>query len=505
MSSSHDRASSPDRYSSDGIYLSDTDGEEEQTVEFKVRSSDASSGSEPLASVRRTEANKFHTEPPRASSKTRTARHESPPRSKSPKSKTQRSKDDLPGGIVIYTAKTCSSLPCLRKTVEMLKPAELATSLEAGEAIVVDVRDFDYFYIGHIPSSRHVPGERFQELFPSLVYELGRQRKKIVFCCTEGHVRDEYCATKFKRAVKATCFTPGTCLVYRLQGGMVGWNKFCEETGFKEGLRQATQMQLLDCFQTDHPGSSLEKRTATKTVTFASSDPCLPAVSRHKDATPESVIKATSSNLPLVRRPSIVKTKLLRVGPDSKDRLQAKEPMVYKTYSMGVLPTMLENEGDERLNNPPKMPVPEQSESIGALPSVEESKVRPISPAELNELLQARQVQIVDVRDLDFYMGHIPDAIHAPDSVFEEQLPALVHELGISDKSVVFHCMQCHIRGPRCANMFLRVAEERYPQSHCSVFYLKGGFQAWQRFCWSFSISEGVVHSSTVDALHPML
>lgn len=485
------------------MYLSETDGEEEQIVEFKVRSSDQSEGSAPLVHFRRTfsDASKFQSEPPNKTC------HEPTQHPNTSKKKTERYRNDQ-SGTVVYTAKTLSSLPCLRRTVDMMKPEELARSLEAGEAIVIDVRDMDYFYIGHIPGSRHVPSESFQEFCPSLVYELGRQKKQIVFCSTESHVRDEYCATKFKRAVKATCFTPETCSVYRLQGGMVGWSKFCEATRFKDGLLQATQLQLLDRFKTDQPSFSPEERAPSKTVTFAVSDPCLPGVKSREDATLEPSIKAPSSSPPLVRRYVDKQSKKLRFGLDSKVRLQVskqpKEPVVCKTYSMGVLPTMPQDGGDEKVINPAKMPVPEQSQTIGALPSVAQSEIRPISPAELNELLQARQVQVVDVRDLDFYMGHIPDAIHAPDSVFEERLPSLVHELGTSDKPVVFHCMHCQARGPRCASMFLRAIAETYPQSLRSVFYLKGGFHAWQRFCCSFSISQGVVRPSTVDALHHM-
>eukprot|EP00930_Biecheleria_cincta_P056682 TRINITY_DN42756_c0_g1_i1.p1 TRINITY_DN42756_c0_g1~~TRINITY_DN42756_c0_g1_i1.p1 ORF type:complete len:482 (-),score=59.89 TRINITY_DN42756_c0_g1_i1:11-1456(-) len=476
-------SSGSDSASGDDLLLSETDDEDERLHFAKVRSLNDGVGSEPLVGSKRPtrRPERYTTEPPPMATDDTTLRAST--------------RADIQSGMAIYRRQAWSS-SAQTQTIPMMKPAELAQSLASDEAVVVDVRDYDYFYLGHIPGSRHVPSDSFQEQLPSLVYEFGRKMKKIVFCCTASSFRDDICSSKFKRAVHATCFTRETCLVYRLEGGMTAWSKFCESKGLEDGMLQASPSELMECLQKTEPQFSPKPRKTLKSVTFSVSDKSLPEATHHAGTASSPSIKTPSLEPPAFRRRvhgKLGKSSSVRFGQPN-----------FKPMSMCALPSLQQGEAEASMPAPrlAKMQVPEKSQSMGVLPSMQvQSEVRPISPADLSELLQAGNVHVVDVRDLDFYVGHIPDAIHTPDGAFEDQLPRLVRDLGESDKSVIFHCMNCEIRGPRCADMFLRSASHTFPDTHCSIFYLKGGFQAWQKFCFSFGIQHGIVRPSVFETL----
>lgn len=96
------------------------------------------------------------------------------------------------------------------------------------------------------------------------------------------------------------------------------------------------------------------------------------------------------------------------------------------------------------------------------------SKHREINAGELNEMLAANRVLVVDVREVDeFAAGHIPGAINRPLSTFQaSQLP---HPEG---KVLVLNCL-----GGKRSGMAL---------DKCAVAgaavdtHLAGGFGAWQ-------------------------
>jgi rhodanese-related sulfurtransferase len=85
---------------------------------------------------------------------------------------------------------------------------------------------------------------------------------------------------------------------------------------------------------------------------------------------------------------------------------------------------------------------------------------------------------VVDVRDDDYYGGHINGAINVPSRQFAENLDMLVAALKDYD-TVIFHCALSQIRGPAAAKKYLNRLKE-VGQSGQKVLVLSGGFVAWQ-------------------------
>jgi Cdc25 family phosphatase len=70
-----------------------------------------------------------------------------------------------------------------------------------------------------------------------------------------------------------------------------------------------------------------------------------------------------------------------------------------------------------------------------------------------------RTFAVVDVRDDDYYGGHIPGAVNVPSLTWDdddtvEKLIKDYVEPGKEKEFVVFHCMQSMQRGPSCAMRF---------------------------------------------------
>lgn len=89
-------------------------------------------------------------------------------------------------------------------------------------------------------------------------------------------------------------------------------------------------------------------------------------------------------------------------------------------------------------------------------------------PVELSHSVEARNVNVIDVRAADDYAkGHVPGAINLPQGTWEN-LSRLSR-----DKTNVVYCysQQCHL----AANACLAFASKGFP-----VMELEGGFEAWQ-------------------------
>ncbi|WPK22855.1 hypothetical protein PUMCH_000074 [Australozyma saopauloensis] len=121
------------------------------------------------------------------------------------------------------------------------------------------------------------------------------------------------------------------------------------------------------------------------------------------------------------------------------------------------------------------------------------SDLRFISPSTLRSWLARKsdpnhgRLAIVDVRDSDYFGGHIKGCYHYPAGNFHETLPELRQKL-VDDKvqDVVFHCALSQVRGPKSALRFLRSieelgAEEKKKFDGMNVCVLKGGFTSWQQ------------------------
>lgn len=99
-----------------------------------------------------------------------------------------------------------------------------------------------------------------------------------------------------------------------------------------------------------------------------------------------------------------------------------------------------------------------------------------ISPQTLKEwILSDNPPAVVDVRDDDYFGGHIQNARNYPSSGFVETMDRLQSDVRGFDR-VVFYCQLSQVRGPSCAKKYtLQTANE------CSqkVYVLAGGFSNW--------------------------
>lgn len=136
---------------------------------------------------------------------------------------------------------------------------------------------------------------------------------------------------------------------------------------------------------------------------------------------------------------------------------------------------------------PPEVPKPLLTKQSGFTmflsPGGQLSDAIPTMFAEdLAKFLGDDMLQIIDVRGLDYFRGHIPGARHIPRQFFEQKLPSLAHEFAQSGKTLVFHCTESFYRGPQCARRFLDYINVECIAHTCQVFVLRGGFERWERF-----------------------
>lgn len=63
------------------------------------------------------------------------------------------------------------------------KPAEVAKKLHKGEALnIVDVREDDEWFLGHIPGAKHIPLNQI----PARIHELDPRKETILVCRSGG-------------------------------------------------------------------------------------------------------------------------------------------------------------------------------------------------------------------------------------------------------------------------------------------------------------------------------
>lgn len=92
-------------------------------------------------------------------------------------------------------------------------------------------------------------------------------------------------------------------------------------------------------------------------------------------------------------------------------------------------------------------------------------------------------LEVIDVRDLEYFMGHITNSRHVPSAFFEERLDELVKSVAGSGKTIVFHCDDSKRLAPWCAELFVRYLEDNGSNLSCKVRVLQGGFQRWRQLC----------------------
>eukprot|EP00747_Dinoflagellata_sp_TGD_P179472 gnl/TRDRNA2_/TRDRNA2_30330_c0_seq1.p1 gnl/TRDRNA2_/TRDRNA2_30330_c0~~gnl/TRDRNA2_/TRDRNA2_30330_c0_seq1.p1 ORF type:complete len:422 (-),score=58.96 gnl/TRDRNA2_/TRDRNA2_30330_c0_seq1:72-1337(-) len=117
---------------------------------------------------------------------------------------------------------------------------------------------------------------------------------------------------------------------------------------------------------------------------------------------------------------------------------------------------------------------------------------------ELAECLHQPHIQVIDVRDLDFCIGHITGARNVPHQVFHRFLRKLAAEFVTSGKTLVFHCMNSAHRSPACAQLFMQYLSVFYIDVTCHVCVLKGGFTNWNR-CYAHLNNSMYISSGLSD------
>ncbi|OJD28885.1 rhodanese-like protein [Diplodia corticola] len=104
-------------------------------------------------------------------------------------------------------------------------------------------------------------------------------------------------------------------------------------------------------------------------------------------------------------------------------------------------------------------------------------------------------VAVIDVRDSDFFGGHIRGCTNVPTSALDYKLPELVRHLK-STSTVVFHCALSQQRGPSAALRYLRergrLLGDDGPGEGQEVCVLEGGFVRWQeKYGMDETVTEG--------------
>lgn len=98
-------------------------------------------------------------------------------------------------------------------------------------------------------------------------------------------------------------------------------------------------------------------------------------------------------------------------------------------------------------------------------------RIKSVSPAQTVLLMNRESATLVDVSEpSEFKAGHIPNAVNAPLSKFEEHLKPLEK---YKQKPVVVSC--------RSGNRSMKAAVVLRKRGFASVYALAGGLTAWER------------------------
>jgi rhodanese-related sulfurtransferase len=98
----------------------------------------------------------------------------------------------------------------LFQRVATIDVSDAARRLEAGEIVLVDVREAGEWQSGHVPNARHIP----LATLPDVIDALARHGKPIAFICGSGHRSRMACATARGHDVETAL---------NVDGGMRAW------------------------------------------------------------------------------------------------------------------------------------------------------------------------------------------------------------------------------------------------------------------------------------------
>jgi hydroxyacylglutathione hydrolase len=103
-------------------------------------------------------------------------------------------------------------LPNLFQRVATIDVSDAARRLDAGEIVLVDVREPDEWRGGHAPDACHIP----LATLPGAIDALARHGKPIAFICGSGHRSRIACATARGHHLEAAL---------NVGGGMRAWQR----------------------------------------------------------------------------------------------------------------------------------------------------------------------------------------------------------------------------------------------------------------------------------------
>ncbi|RYG63177.1 rhodanese-related sulfurtransferase, partial [bacterium] len=117
----------------------------------------------------------------------------------------------------------------VQRVGQYLKAAEFNALTDDPETIVVDMRNYYEFEVGHFENAIEVPSDTFREQLPMAIETLEKQRdKNIVMYCTGGI-----------RCEKASAYLlhHGFMKVYHLEGGILNYVREVRESGLENKFK----------------------------------------------------------------------------------------------------------------------------------------------------------------------------------------------------------------------------------------------------------------------------
>lgn len=132
----------------------------------------------------------------------------------------------------------------------------------------------------------------------------------------------------------------------------------------------------------------------------------------------------------------------------------------------------------------------------------------------LAPFLGREDVEVIDARGMDFFLGYIPGSRRFPLEIFEKMVSKLATELADSGKRVVFVDNLGGSCAMSCARDFIRHIGQKSAKPNCKVSVLQGGFRNWeaqfaghrdsQRYIARAPVFPGAPHAGLVELLHSL-
>jgi len=92
----------------------------------------------------------------------------------------------------------------------------------------------------------------------------------------------------------------------------------------------------------------------------------------------------------------------------------------------------------------------------------------------------SEDLEIIDARGMDFFLGYIPGSRRFPIELFNKEVFRLAAELAESAKTVIFVDKMGGACAMSCALDFTRRVNETCTNPICKVYVLEGGFRGWE-------------------------